>query len=250
MIVLVSSSAPERSALAALCQARGWLCSSCASVAELSRFLRRNAPRVAVVRQRPGDRTAADTIAALRAHAHGQDARLITLLSADTSSANEARLITLGADCTLRDPIRPEVLLAFLDRWATRSAQPAPSVAGGSGRRPLLLAGATLDPLRRTLKRGSTTVTITPREVELAEILARSSGEVVTYEMLYAEILQRPFDGETTNLRVLLGKLNASLRSVGLDPTRCVEVIAKVGYRLHRRPPRRSPAGSNLNRAA
>ncbi len=230
MIVLVSSSAPERAALAALCQARRWLCASCESVHDLTRFLRRNSPRVALLRHRLADGTAADAMAALSATAHGQDARRLVLLPADTSSAQEARLIDLGADCTLRDPIRPEVLLAYLDRWTARPA---------------------LDPLHRTLTRGSARVTITPREVELAEILARSTGDVVTYERLYAEILSRPFDGDTTNLRVLLGKLTASLRRLDLDLTRSVEVISKVGYRVHRRSPRQVPvAAAKLGRAA
>ncbi len=251
MIVLVSSSAPERSALAALCAARGWLCSSCASVHDLTRFLRRNAPRVALLRQRVDDGSADDAIAALRAHRHGQGARCLVLLPADTSSAHEARLIDLGADCSLRDPIRPEVLLAYLSRWTAGPARPAAAGGSAAGRR-LALAGATLDPLRRTLRRGSALVTITPREAELAEILARSAGEVVTYDMLYAEILGRPFNGETTNLRVLLGKLAASLRRLDLDLTRGVEVIAKVGYRVHRRSPRRSAgvAPAKLGRAA
>lgn len=251
MIVLVSSSAPERAALAALCHARRRLSFPCASVQDLTRFLRRNAPRVALVRQRLADGSAADAMAALRATPHGHETRCIVLLSADTSSANEARLIELGADCTFRDPIRPEVLLAFLDRWATR----APARSGGAAAPApgkLMLAGAALDPLRRTLKRGTSVVTITPRETELAEMLARSAGEVVTYEMLYADILGRPFDGNTTNLRVLLGKLTASLRRLDLDLTASVEVIAKVGYRVQRRQPARPktiPAG-RLVRAA
>jgi len=250
MIVLVSSSAPERAALAALCQARRWLCASCESVHDLTRFLRRNSPRVALLRHRLADGTAADAMATLSATAHGQDARRLVLLPADTSSAQEARLIDLGADCTLRDPIRPEVLLAYLDRWTARPALDRP-VSPRAADRKLLLAGAALDPLRRTLTRGSARVTITPREVELAEILARSTGDVVTYERLYAEILSRPFDGDTTNLRVLLGKLTASLRRLDLDLTRSVEVISKVGYRVHRRSPRQVPvAAAKLGRAA
>lgn len=237
MIVLVSNSAPERSALAALCQARRWLSSPCGSIRDLNRFLRRNAPRVALLRQGLPDGGVAEAMTALRASPHGHGTRCIALLSADTSSADEARLIQLGAACTFRDPIRPEVLLAYLERWAAkapeRPAPPFPAV------RPLVLAGATLDPLRRTLKRGAAVVTLTPRETELAEIMARSAGEVVTYDMLYAEILGRPFQGNTTNLRVLLGKLTASLRRLDLDLTATVEVISKVGYRLRRRQPAR-----------
>ncbi len=251
MIVLVSSSAPERSALAALCQARRWHCSTCESVQDLSRYLRRNAPRVALVRQRLVDGSAADVMTTLRESTHGRDARCIVLVAADTSSANEARLLDLGADCTLRDPIRPEVLLAYLDRWTARPTGQSPRPAAAPPARKLVLAGAALDPLRRTLRRAGATVAITQREVELAEILARSTGEVVTYDMLYAESLRRPFEGNTTNLRVLLGKLTASLRRLDIDLTCYVEVISKMGYRVHRRSPRPKPAAATrLGRAA
>lgn len=253
MIVLVSSSAPERSALAALCQARRWLSIPCESIQDLNRCLRRNAPRVALLRQRLPDGTAADAMAALRASAHGLETRCIVLLSADTSSANEARLIEFGADCTFRDPIRPEVLLAYLDRWAAKTPErtaPVAPIAASTGK--LLLAGASLDPLRCSLKRGFTSVRITPRETELAEMLARSAGEVVTYDMLYAEILGRRFAGNTTNLRVLLGKLTASVRRLDLDLAACIEVIPKVGYRVLRRQPARAKPGAapRLGRAA
>jgi hypothetical protein len=49
--------------------------------------------------------------------------------------------------------------------------------------------------------------------------------------MLYSEILGRRFAGETSNMRVLLGKLGKTTAKVGLDVRQWVEVIPKLGYR-------------------
>ena len=68
-----------------------------------------------------------------------------------------------------------------------------------------------------------------------AEALATRTGEVATYETLYAEVLERRFRGDTSNLRVLLGKLAASCAAIGADLRAWVEVIPKSGYRLHAR---------------
>ena len=95
-------------------------------------------------------------------------------------------------------------------------------------------AGGRLDPADRTLRRGARRTTLAPREAQLAELLARSPAEVVAYEVLYAEILSRPFRGDTGNLRVLLGKLCAAAARAGIDARAWIEVIPKSGYRLRR----------------
>jgi DNA-binding winged helix-turn-helix (wHTH) protein len=67
--------------------------------------------------------------------------------------------------------------------------------------------------------------------VTLVELLAHSGGELLTYECLYSDILGRSFRGDTSNMRVLLGKLTASLQPIGIGVRRWVEVIPKTGYR-------------------
>ena len=83
----------------------------------------------------------------------------------------------------------------------------------------------------RSLVYRNKTVALTPREVELAEVLARSGVGIVTYDTLYSEILGRRFHGDTSNMRVLLGKLRISSRAVGIAFDRWIEVIPKLGYR-------------------
>jgi DNA-binding response OmpR family regulator len=65
----------------------------------------------------------------------------------------------------------------------------------------------------------------------LVELLVGSENRIVTYDSLYHEVLGRHFDGDTSNMRVLLGKLGASARRIGISVRRNIDVIAKTGYR-------------------
>ena len=225
MILLVDSAEREGSVLAELCAGRGWVTEACATVAAARRRIPRLRPRVAVVRRTLRDGLAEEVLAALSE----ARCRRLVLVPAGTSGAVEARLVALGADCVLREPVRIEVLLAYLERFRGE-----PSLAARPGPTRLAFAGGRLDPADRTLRRGARRTTLAPREAQLAELLARSPAEVVAYEVLYAEILGRPFRGDTGNLRVLLGKLCAAAARAGVDARAWIEVIPKSGYRLRR----------------
>ncbi len=223
MILLVDSAEREGSVLAELCAGRGWVTEACATIAAARRRIPRLRPRVAVIRRTLRDGLAEEVLAALT----DSHCRRLVLVPAGTSGAVEARLVALGADCVLREPVRIEVLLAYLERFRHESrpaARPGPAALG--------FAGARLDPADRTLRRGAQRTTLAPREAQLAELLARSPAEVVAYEVLYAEILGRPFRGDTGNLRVLLGKLCTAAARAGVNARAWIEVIPKSGYRL------------------
>jgi DNA-binding response OmpR family regulator len=232
MILLVDSAEREGSVLAELCAGRGWVTGACATVAEARRRIPRLRPRVAVIRRTLRDGLAEEVLGAL---ADARCRRLV-LVPAGTSGAAEARLVALGADCVLREPVRIEVLLAYLERFLR-----APGPAERPAPTRLAFAGGWLDPADRTLRHGSRRTTLAPREAQLAELLARSPAEVVAYEALYADLLGRTFRGDTGNLRVLLGKLCTAAARVGLDARAWIEVIPKSGYRLRRSVPRPGP---------
>ncbi|MFM9090780.1 MAG: winged helix-turn-helix domain-containing protein [Verrucomicrobiota bacterium] len=225
MILLIDSAEREGSVLAELCAGRGWVTEACATVAAARRRIPRLRPRVAVIRRTLRDGLAEEVLAAL---ADARCRRLV-LVPAGTSGVVEARLVALGADCVLREPLRIEVLLAYLERFR---GEPGPAARPAPAR--LAFAGGRLDPADRTLRRGARRTTLAPREAQLAELLARAPAEVVAYEVLYAEILGRPFRGDTGNLRVLLGKLCAAAARAGVDARAWIEVIPKSGYRLRR----------------
>lgn len=185
-------------------------------------------PSVVISRHRLHDGHSDDVVAVLRETGFYGSTKLIVLIPADSPSLLEARQIALGADLVQRDPVRMDVLVQYLRKFRA-SAKIGES--HGPELKPFEFAGGWVHRVERKLEVKTAKIHLTPREVELAELLVQSTGKVVTYEMLYNEILGRRFTGETSNLRVLLGKLTITTRALGIDLRRWVEVIPKLGYR-------------------
>jgi len=230
VIAISSSNVAERNALVALCEARGWAAIECHSVRATIRSLQRHHPRVVVVRQRLDDGYSDDVIAALVTLGRLAATRLIVLLEAGLPSALEVRQVSLGADCVLRNPIRTDVLTAYIGKYV-KTAAPAVASASEVPLTTIPFGGGTFALVERTLHYGRNRVSLSPREANLIEILTHAHGSVASYEQLYSEILGRRFRGDTSNMRVLLGKLVASCRSIGLPLRNYIQVIPKTGYR-------------------
>lgn len=71
---------------------------------------------------------------------------------------------------------------------------------------------------------------VAPQEIGLLQLLSRSVGKVLPYPVLYAEIFNQRFAGNTANSRVLLGKVTASFRRLGINLRSFIEVIPKSGF--------------------
>ena len=230
MIAIVLSNVRERAALGPLCESRGWPCSECDSLHGLKKLLREIQPRAVLTRSKLVDGYSDDVLSTLRAAGLLPATKVIVLIGPGASSAQEARQIALGADCVMRDPVRIDVLMEYLAKYRNRPLPTAPR-ARGTTTTLLSFASAAVDTVARQVKHAGKFAHLTPREVRLVELLLDSPGQLVTYSALYNEILGRRFRGDTGNMRVLLGKLDASFRSVGIALRHFVEVIPKSGYR-------------------
>lgn len=239
MIAIVSSAARERAAFVALCEIRRWPSVDCDSVRAFESVVRRQHPTVVVLRHQLVDGYSDDVIALLGRHALTPGTKVIVLLSAGTPSRLEARQIALGADCVQHDPVRTEVLAAYLAKYVQREIRPRRNVTPADPAA-LPFAGGSLHVADRKLQHAARSAVLTRREVQLAELLAQCAGSVVTYETLYSEILGRRFGGDTSNMRVLLGKLATSTSRIGITLRDWVRVIPKSGYCYGHPPP--SPA--------
>lgn len=247
MIAIVSPAPQERVALTALCASRGWVTTECDSLRAFKKLLQHLGPGIVVTRRRLGDGYADDVMAALATAGMSSSAKVVILIGADTPSSAEARLVALGADFVQRDPVRPDVLAEYLAKYQNG----LPPAGAGKPRivlKPFAFAGASVDPVERTLQRRNKTTHLTPHEVDLVELLLHSEGGVLTYDMLYSDILDRRFRGDTSNMRVLLGKLMASARTVGLPLRNWVQVVPKLGYR-YRQPTTKAPPRPKSRRA-
>ena len=239
MIAIVASSLHERTAFAALCESRGWAYAECDSLRAVKKLLRHSRPRVVLARHKLSDGYSDDVIAALATAGLLPTTKVVVLLGPGATAAQEARQVSLGADSVHRDPVRSDVLTEYLAKYFSRALSPAPRVLHTAGEKSFSFAGAAVYPVERRLGHAGKVARLTPREVQLAELLFESPGEVVTYSTLYNEILGSRFQGDTSNMRVLLGKLGASFRSLGLVFRQYIEVIPKTGYRYRRPRPQR-----------
>lgn len=197
-------------------------------MSDFDKLAERNEVRAVVIRQRFRDGYSDDILAALKRLDATPATRVIVLVPADCSIRLEARQVALGADCVLRDPVRIEVLLEYLARYRTESRGAlAPARVS-----PLCyeFAGVQVFPHEQRLVRQEQFIHVAPQEIELLRLLARSVGKVVPYPVLYSEVFNQRFAGDTANCRVLLGKATASFRRVGVDLRSFIEVIPKSGY--------------------
>jgi DNA-binding response OmpR family regulator len=228
MIAIVSSNARERTALGALCEQRSWPHELCDSLRAFRKLLAQIVPGIAVTRHKLTDGFSDDILALV-----AKTSRVIVLYPADLPAADATRQVALGADCVLRDPVRTDLLAAYLARYVAahtgrRPQQPTPKV--------FHFGGAVVDPVARTVEHAGKRASLAPREIELVKLLSEAGETMISYQNLYNEILDRPFRGDTSNMRVLLGKVDASFRRVGVALREFVVVVPKAGYRCRSGP--------------
>ncbi len=227
MIVIVSSSSREASSLAALVENCPRPASTCLSIGQFKSQLRKILPSLVLTRINLSDGYSDDILSLLHKAGFLPNTRVIVLAGADCSPRQEARQLSLGADCVLRDPLRPDVLLEYIAKFLRASP---PSMTRPLPPDDFALAGATVLSDQQQLQCGARATHITPKEVELARLLSESPGKTLTYGLLYGELFNRAFPGDSVNLRVLLGKLSSSYRKLGLDLRSAVRVTPKSGY--------------------
>lgn len=203
---------------------------ACNSIRSFAGMVLREVPRLIIVRQRLEDGYSDDVLRIIAEFQVRLRTRVIVLLPANAAPASLVRQIELGADCVQRDPVRSDVLLAYVGRYL-REVNGGGASEPGNQPRTTKFADATWRADERSLTLRSKKIVLTSREAMLVELLVRSKGEVVSYETLYSEIIGRSFDGDTSNMRVLLGRLGASLGAVGCSLRDWIEVLPKNGYR-------------------
>jgi DNA-binding response OmpR family regulator len=227
VIIIVSNSSREASSLALLTANHPRPTSTCTSAGQFKTQLMKNPPAVVITRTVLVDGYSDDILALLRESGLLPGTRVIVLAGADCTSRQETRQLSLGADCVLRDPVRSDVLLEYTTKYLRASIAPGTNRLSSE---PLTLAGATIRPDQQKLVRGRRSVHVTPKEIELARLLAGSPGKFVTYHFFYSELFNRTFSGDSANLRVLFGILVASYRKLGLDLRSVIRVTPKSGY--------------------
>lgn len=152
----------------------------------------------------------------------------ILMLSALGRADERVAGLDAGADDYLAKPFEPSELIARLRALHRR--------AGALANQPILIHGdIELNVKARTAHRAGRHLALSPKEFELLRFLMDHAGEVVTRQMLLAQVWKLAFDPQTNVIDVNLVRLRRKLDEDGAPA--CLETVRGVGYRLRTAPP-------------
>jgi two-component system OmpR family response regulator len=146
----------------------------------------------------------------------------VLMLTAKDGEYDQTDAFDLGADDYLTKPFSFRVLVARLRALVRRGAPERPVI---------LTAGSlSLDPARHAVQRGSTPITLTPREYGVLEFLMRNKDMVVTKAEILHNVWDAHYEGPDNVVEVYVGYLR---RKIDVPfGTNTIETIRGVGYRL------------------
>ncbi|TLM80628.1 response regulator [Pseudarthrobacter sp. NamE2] len=147
----------------------------------------------------------------------------IVVLSARHGSDDKIRALDAGADDYVTKPFGMEELLARLRAALRRGTAPELPVVA--------TADFEINLATKQVSRGGRTVSLTPTEWSILELLARNRGALVTHDELLSSVWGPAYVGETSYLRVYLAQLRRKLET---DPAKPRHLLTEtgLGYRL------------------
>ena len=144
------------------------------------------------------------------------------ILTAKNSTEDKIISFDSGADQFVVKPFDFNELLARV-RVLGRHAQSAPL-------RLLNIADLQIDPLTRTVKRGRQEITLTTKEFQLLELLARHAGQVVLRTLIIEQVWDMRHDPTTNSVDALVKNLRDK---IDRDfQTKLIHTIRGAGYIL------------------
>ncbi len=165
----------------------------------------------------------------LRRMRDGGDATVVLVLTARTREEEKVDLLDLGADDYV---VKPFGLAELLARVESR-LRAWDRERGLTGRTTIRVGGATVDFRARTIRRGETTVNLTPKELDLLRFFTTREGEALSRARILAAVWRE--DSETTS-RVVDMTVLGLRRKLEEDPSspKHVVTVSRVGYRFER----------------
>jgi DNA-binding response OmpR family regulator len=127
----------------------------------------------------------------------------VLMLTAKDGEYDQTDAFDLGADDYLTKPFSFPVLVAHVRALIRRGAPERPVV--------LTLGSLTLDPVRRTVRRGEAAIKLTPREYGLLEYLMRRHDQVVTKTEILEHVWDPAFEGGDNVVEVYIGYLRRKI---------------------------------------
>ncbi len=146
----------------------------------------------------------------------------IIMLTARDSIGDRVHGLDAGADDYLPKPFSFAELFARLRALLRRDAGERPTVLEAGDLR--------LDPATRTVSRGDATISLTPRQFALLELLLRHRGEVLSRTTIIDHVWDFAYDGTSNVVDVYIRYLRDKVdRPFGRHS---IETVRGAGYRL------------------
>jgi two-component system OmpR family response regulator len=145
----------------------------------------------------------------------------ILMLTAKDGEYDEAEALDTGADDFLSKPFSYVVLVARLRALLRRGAPKVVTMRIGS---------LSLDPARRSCRRGEKEIELTRREFTLLEALMRRDGVVASKDELLEEVWGPEFEGDRNIVEVYVGYLRRKIDD-GND-AHLLHTVRGAGYRI------------------
>ncbi len=219
LILVVEDEAVMRRVLTLMLHGRGYLVAQAETGQQALDRLRAGRPDAMIVDLGLPDMDGIDIVTA----AHRDHRVPIIVLSARAEEQQQIRALDAGADDYVTKPFREGELMARLRARLRRAPQAA--------RDELRVGDLELDVYARAVTCADQSVSLTPLEFKLLQVLAEARGRVVTRERLLSTVWGPERVNEVQYLRVYMKQLRRKIEDEPAQPKRLLTVPG-VGYRL------------------
>lgn len=146
----------------------------------------------------------------------------ILMLTAKDALEDKVSGLSEGADDYLTKPFSFEELLARIRALMRRNQEYKTGV--------LTAGDLKLDPVRREVKRGERSITLTGKEYALLEYLLRNKGRIVTQTQIIDHVWDRNYEGTSNIVNVYLNRLREKIDK-NFD-TRLIKTVRGIGFTI------------------
>jgi two-component system response regulator RegX3 len=206
--------------VAALVRTEGFDVVTAPGGAETSQWVKRHQPDVVIIEVERANRPALQLCGAVRAVTTAP----IMVFSAHDDEREAVSSYNAGADVHVSEPVGAHEIVARVRamlRWIVPSTDPAPGDT-------IVVGPVVLDRASRQLRVYGELIAVPRRELDIAELLMRKAGRVVTRDELVRELWGTARD--TKSLDVQVGRLRTKLAAA--EGRRRIVTVRGVGFRF------------------